>query len=235
MKKALLYPLLFLAFLLPSGCTELKTTVNILNMMMIELFRLPVYVIKLPFQLIQSLGPALQAGIRSAANMAPLLLFIERQVPKDTLYAGAVVPDMFMERASRGLTNEVARPLLPVLGRETRGCAPVRFTLVDARLLEDQRLREALLGSLGKEGRQVRCVTVDARDIFSHRERFLQICSRMRARGDSLFALTAFNNELAALTGTAPGDLPPSRADRRFILPWKQLIEEMDADARREG
>jgi hypothetical protein len=57
----------------------------------------------------------------------------------------------------------------------------------------------------------------------------------MRARGDSLFALTAFNDDLAALTGTVSGDLPPDPADRRFILRWRRLIEEMDADARRKG
>jgi len=234
MRKIPLY-LLLLSLLLPSGCAELKTTVNIMNMMLIEIFRLPMYCMKLPFQILQSLGPAIQAGIRSAANLAPLLLFIERQAPKDTFYADAPPPDGLEESVERSLTAEVALPLLPLLDRETLGCAPGRFILVDARLMGEPRVRGALLESLCKDGKQVRCVIVDARDIFSHRERFLQICRRMRARGDSLFALTAFNDDLAALTGTASGGLPPDPADRRFILRWKRLIEEMDADARRKG
>lgn len=239
MRKIPLCLLLLLSLLLPSGCAELKTTMNIMNMMLIEILRLPMYCMKLPFQILQSLGPAIgpaiQAGVRSAANMAPLLLFIERQAPKDALYADAPPPDGLEESVERSLTEEVALPLLPLLGRETLECTPGRFILVDARLMGEPRVRGALLESLGKDGKQVRCVIVDGRDIFSHREHFLQICRRMRARGDSLFALTAFNDDLAALTGTASGDLPPDPADRRFILRWRRLIEEMDADARRKG
>ncbi|MCX6339133.1 MAG: hypothetical protein NTX71_04355 [Candidatus Aureabacteria bacterium] len=235
MRKIALYLLLLISLLLPSGCAELKTTAQTMNTMLIELFRLPVYLMKIPFQLMQSLGPMLKAGMSTAANMAPLLMFIERQVPHDAFYADASFPDELERSVEKSLTREVALPLLPLLGRETLACAPGRFILVDARLMGCPRARRALLGSLGRDGTQVQCVAVDASDIFSQRERFLQICRRMRARGDSLFALTAFNDELEALTGTASGDLPPDPEDRRFILRWKRLMEEMDADARRKG
>jgi hypothetical protein len=221
MRKRFLYALLVLSLFFPPGCVELRTTAQIMNVALIELFRLPIYILRLPFQLIQHIGPMLQAGIRSAANMAPLLLFIEHQAPKDTLYAGTTMPD---------IVDGDVRSLLPVLDREIMEGAPVRFTLVDARLLENERLREALSGSLGEDGKRVRCVTVDAGDIFIHKERFLQICSRMRARGDSLFALTAFNDDLAALVDAASGDLPPAPADRRVITRWERLMEEIVAD-----
>jgi hypothetical protein len=235
MRKRSIYLLLLLALLIQSGCTELRTTVNIMNMMMIEIFRLPIYIMKLPFQILQSLGPAIQAGIRSAANMAPLLLFIERQAPKDTLYADEAPHDGVEESVERSLAGGDALPILPLLRREMTERAPGRFVLVDARLMREPRLRRALLDSLGRDGKLVRCVVVDAGDIVYHRERFLQICRRMSARGDSFFALTAFNDELGALAGTSAGDIPAAPADRRFFLCWKRLVEEMDADARRKG
>ncbi len=223
MRKRFLYLLLVLSLFFPPGCTELKTTAQIMNTALIELFRLPIYILKIPFQLMQSLGPMLKAAMSTAANMAPLLLFVERQAPHDTLYAEMTVPDMSGEKMSRA--DGVVRPLLPILDREIAEGAPVRFTLVDARLLKDRRLREALVGTLGEDGKQVRCVTVDAGDIFIHKEHFLQICNRMRARGDSLFALTAFNDDLAALVDAVSGDLPPSPADRRFVARWERVME----------
>lgn len=220
MRKRFLYLLLLLALFFPPGCTELKTTAQIMNVALIELFRLPIYILKIPFQLMQSLGPMLKAAMSTAANMAPLLLFIERQAPKNTLYA-ATTPDV---------ADGDARSLLHVLDREIADGAPVRFTLVDARLLKNGRIREALFGSPDGDEKPMRCVTVDAGDIFVHRERFLQICSRMRARGDSLFALTAFNDDLAALVDAASGDLPPAPADRGFIMRWERVMEEIAAD-----
>ncbi|MEJ2744179.1 MAG: hypothetical protein P8123_00580 [bacterium] len=221
MKKRFLYVLLVLSFLLPPGCAELRTTVQIMNVALIELFRLPIYILRIPFQLMQHIGPMLQAGIRSAANMAPLLLFIERQAPKDILYAETITP---------GITDGDARAILSVIDREIADGAPVRFTLVDARLLEDNRLRGALFGALGEDGREVRCVVVDAGDIFIHKDRFLQTCSRMRARGDSLFALTAFNDDLAMLVDAASGDLPPAPADHGAIARWERMIEKIATD-----
>lgn len=219
MRKRFLYLLLVLSFLLPPGCAELKTTAQIFNVALIELFRLPIYIMKLPFQLLQSLGPILKSAMSTAANMAPLLLFIERQAPKDTLYAGPPAPG--------APADEAVRSLLPVLDREIAGGAPVRFTLVDARLLKNGRLRKALSKTLGEDGRDVRCVTVDAGGVFTQKDRFLKICSRMRARGDSLFALTAFNDDLAALVEAASGDLPPAPADRRFIARWERVMEDL--------
>lgn len=228
MRKRFLYLLLVISLFFPPGCAELRTTARIMNTALIELFRLPIYVLRLPFQLIQSLGPMLRAAMTSAANMAPLLLFIERQAPRDALYAGAAAPYAPGDGAARA--DGVVRSLLPVLDGEIAEGAPVRFTLVDARLLKNRRLREALCGNLGGGGKRVRCVTVDAGDVFADRERFLQICSRMRARGDSLFALTAFNDDLAALVDAASGGLPAAPADRDVIMRWEGVMEGIAAD-----
>jgi hypothetical protein len=234
--KRLARLLIIVSVVITGGCAELKMTAQVLNIMMLELFRLPVYCLRMPFQLIQGLGPALQAGIRSAANVAPLLLFIEnRPKTKENYYAAAPPPGALDEMVRNALGTGVVLPILPLLEEETGAGAPVRFTLVDPRLVSDPRLQEALRDALNEGGARVRCVCVDGTGIFSRPGHFLKLCRKMRERGDAIVALTLANRELALLTRTPIGNAP-STADACPLIPrWNRLLRELDGDAHREG
>ncbi|MCX6356342.1 MAG: hypothetical protein NT045_00420, partial [Candidatus Aureabacteria bacterium] len=128
-----LIPIILVLSLFCSGCAELSTTARIMNIAFIELFRLPIYVMKLPFQILQSLGPALQAAMRTAGNMAPLLLFIENKTPGEKLYASIEEPlDIQVERAFK---ERQGIPLLPLMEEEMHNEGAKRFLLVDARIV----------------------------------------------------------------------------------------------------
>ncbi|MCX6356910.1 MAG: hypothetical protein NT045_03390, partial [Candidatus Aureabacteria bacterium] len=99
----------------------------------------------------------------------------------------------------------------------------------------DPRLRSALLSSLKGGNSRVKCLHVDGVSIFSQPGRFLSICERMRVRGDALFALTAFNEDLSTLTGAAAGSIPSDMSDRVFIRHWNRLWAIPEDRARSAG
>ena len=220
------------------GCAELADTVRIMNTMFGEIIRLPLYCLQLPLQLmqgiLQNIGPIMQAGMRTAGNMAPLLLFIENRVPRDVLYAdsnGGALEEKVEEAVGAGTSSS----LLAVLDEETSRNSNVRFILVDARCMEIPPLREAIFSSLMTSGRDVRCLRVDAGGVFLQRGRFLNICERMREHGDVLLVGTPFNEYLASLTGTPAEILPPDPGDRGLLLRWGHALERLESDARRKG
>lgn len=219
---------LVLSLLWSGGCTELAGTVRILNVALIELFRLPVYMMKLPFQIIQSLGPAIQAGIRSAANMAPLLLLIERDVPKDTLFADGKAAPMLEERIRAACASPETQPILPLLAKELRRGGGARFTLIDSRLAAAQGVRQRLANALEAGDGGVDFFMVDAADIFCRRGEFLGLCERMRQQGASFYAITAFNDDLAALTGMEVGAMPDEEGNRRHIAMLSRAVTGQD-------
>lgn len=206
------------------GCAELAQTARIFNVALMELFRLPIYLMRIPAELIQHIGPMMQAAARSAANLAPLLLFIENTAPRDTLYAGS--PEDALDRAvSKAMGSEDAAPLLSVMEKETGNGGGARFILVDSRCLRIPALKKAILETLSARGAAVSCRLVKADGIFDEKERFLGICGRMRDRGDILFAATPFNDYIASITGNSADSLPSAPEERAFMLRWSRLLE----------
>lgn len=226
--------LIVCCLLFASGCAELATTVQIMNIALMELFRLPIYIMKIPFQLLQSLGPALQAAMRTAANMAPLLLFIDNRVPGEKLYACPSREEM-EQKVRTALEGKGSVTLTALLQEEVCRGSAKRFILVDARLMQAPGIREGLLDLLASRGEDVRCLRVHAGTVLSRPENFLAVCGQMRERGDILFALTAFNAELASLTRIPPQELPPDPADSALVLEWNKLLEKAEGDAGRKG
>jgi hypothetical protein len=218
-----------------AGCAELAQTVRIMNTAFIELFRLPLYCLRLPFLILQNMGPILQSAIRTAANVAPLLLFIENQTPPKRLNPDPSRPGELEESVKLALASPDAVPLLPLLERETAAGSARRFILLDARLTMDARARAAVLGALGADGATVRVVRVDGGDIAAERERFLAVCRRMRTRGDLLIAATAFNDALAAIAEVPENALPEEPGGRAFVLLLNRALRKIESDLRREG
>lgn len=218
-----------------TGCAELTQTVRIFNTALIELFRLPIYIIRLPFSLLQNMGPIIQSGVRSAANVAPLLLFIENQSPPRRLDPDPARPGRLEESVKIALASPGAAPLLPLLDRETAEGPGRRFILVDARLAEDPACRAALIGPLEAGAGAVTVARVDGGGIFAERERFLRLARRMRARGDILVAATSFNGALASLAGLSPPSLPDDPGDRAFVLGVNRSLRGLESRARRGG
>lgn len=226
--------LIVCCLLFATGCAELATTVKIMNTALIELFRLPIYLMKIPFQLLQSLGPALQAAMRTAANMAPLLLFIDNRVPGEKFYACRSREEM-EQKVRTALEGNGSVPLTALLRKEVGSGGAKRFILVDARLLQAPGIREGLLDLLASHGEDVRCLRVHAGTVLSRPENFLAVCGQMRERGDILFALTAFNAALASLTRITPQELPPDPADSALVLEWDRLLDKVGNDLGRKG
>jgi len=234
MKKML--PIILVPVLVwTAGCAELAQTARIMNTAFIELFRLPLYFLRLPFLILQNMGPIIQSAVRTAANVAPLLLFIENQTPQKRLNPDPSRPGELEESVKIALASPDAAPLLPLLERETAVGAARRFILLDARLAADQRARAAVLGSLGADGAPVRVVRVDGGAIAAERERFLAVCRRMRTRGDLLVAATTFNDALAALADVSADALPEEPGGRAFVLRLNRVLRKIESDARREG
>lgn len=231
MKKFLLI-VLVPALIWASGCAELAQTSKLVGNAFVQLFRLPIYIIRVPFLILQNLGPILQSAVRTAANLAPLLLFVENQEPPKGLNPDPARPGELEESVRLALASPDAVPLLPLLDRETTGAAR-RFLLVDARLAADPRARAAVLGALGAS--PVRVVRVDGSGIFEERERFLSLSRRMRARGDMLVAATAFNDALAALVGPDSYAPPDEPAERAFVRRMERALQSAGSGARRGG
>ncbi|MDD5557483.1 MAG: hypothetical protein PHN82_09565 [bacterium] len=229
-RRLLAWLSLVLCITVLAGCTEMRMTMQAMNLALVELFRLPVYVMRIPFELIQGLGPAISAGIRSAANLAPLLLFIEDRPPDmDRLHAssGGCPASLAIRAAEDG----APAPLLDVLGAEIAARTGARFTLVDPRLLGHPAAREAILGGIGGGGGRVRCVFVDGSDLARDRGRFAAVCREMGERGHALFALTLFNDDLAALAGLPTGGGPPPADGHPITGTWRALLEGLGHDA----
>ncbi|MCX6354438.1 MAG: hypothetical protein NTZ78_05990 [Candidatus Aureabacteria bacterium] len=236
--KKIIRLLILCCMLFTYGCTELSQTVSIFNTALGEIFRLPMFCLQLPLQLmqgiLQNIGPMMQAGMRSATNMAPLLLFIENRVPRDVLYADSSGGGL-EKKVEEAIAAESFSSLLSVLDAETSRSRNVRFILLDARCMDIPLLRKAILSSLMISGGDVRCLRVEAGDLFSQGGRFLNICERMRKHGDVLLVGTPFNEYLASLTGTSAEILPPDPGDRGLLLRWGHALERLESDAHRKG
>lgn len=234
MKKIISIILLFSVFL-AGGCVELRETTRIMTIAMVELLRLPVYCLRLPFQILQSLGPIIQASVRSAANVAPLLLLIERRVPKDSMFAEATGSRTLEERMESALSAGAPVSLLLALEDEISGPSIKRFVLIESPLIGNPRVMEHLNECFGGDCKGMRCLFVDGEEIFSQSDRFLGICRRMKERGDALFCLTTFNGEIETVTGTPEGTVPDVPEDRRLFFKWDSAVIGAEEDAHREG
>jgi len=224
------------ALLLAAGCAELAQTARIMNVAFIELFRLPIYVLRLPFQILQNMGPIIQSAVRSAANVAPLLLFIENTAPPRRHAPYPAGPGELEEAVRFALASPHSRPLLDLLDRETGGAgAARRFVLLDARLAVDPGARAAVLASLGAGAAAISVARVDAGGIFDEPERFLALSRRMRSRGDMLVAATAFNDALAALAELPPDALRGDPGGRAFVLRLDRALRGIESFAHPEG
>ena len=222
------------ALVLAAGCAELAQTARIMNVAFIELFRLPIYVLRLPFQILQNMGPIIQSPVRSAANVAPLLLFIENTAPRRRPAPYPAGPGELEESVRLALASRHSQPLLGLLDRETRGAAR-RFVLVDARLASDPGARAAILSSLGAGDAAISVARVDGGGIFEEPERFLALSRRMRSRGDILVAATAFNDALAALAELPADALPGDPGGRAFVLRLDRALRGIESFAPPEG
>ncbi|MEI6634771.1 MAG: hypothetical protein WCP22_13280, partial [Chlamydiota bacterium] len=65
MKKML--PIILVPVLVwTAGCAELAQTARIMSTAFVELFRLPLYFLRLPFLILQNMGPIIQSAVRTA-------------------------------------------------------------------------------------------------------------------------------------------------------------------------
>ncbi len=234
MRKVISIILLF-SMLLTGGCVEMRQTARMLTITFVELLRLPIYCMRLPFQILQGMGPIIQSAVRSAAQVAPLLLLIERRAPKDSLYAAKDAEEGVESMIEKALSASAPTPLLPLLEGELKGEDSIRFALVDAELMRDVQARRGFLDCFADGRGDVRCIMVDGGAIFTQRDRFLEICRLMSLRGDSLFALTRFNSQLAELADTTVDSLPPDTRDRSRIKKWDRWVEEADRELHDRG
>jgi hypothetical protein len=227
----ILIAIISVALVLTCGCAELNQTARLAIVAFAELFRLPVFCLRLPFQILQGMAPVLQSAIQTGARLAPLLLFIERRTPKDSLYARGDSGGSLEENVENALSMESSVPLLPLLESEVNHPEAMSFALVDADLMRNVRVRRAFLRCFAGARGNVTCVMVDGTEIFARQGRFVEVCRLMSVKGDSLYALTGFNDRLADLTGTPLDALPPDARGLHLIREWNGWLERLEKDA----